>query len=84
MCVFGLPSVGSSQRSHREKRRGVGKGEQGEGKLGLHLLSEAGVLLRIWEQAAGAIGLPTLHSPFVVVWALTSILEGLSKRGLIR
>lgn len=67
VCVFGLPSVCSSKGSYREKRRGVGKGEQGEGRLGLHLLSEVGVLLRRWKQAAGAIGLPRLHSPFVAV-----------------
>lgn len=72
------------QKSHREKRRGVGKGAQGEEKLGLHLQSDLGVLLGRWEQAARAFGLLNLHHPSVVVCVSTWILEGLSKMGPIR
>lgn len=84
VCGYGLPSVCPGQRSHREKRRGVGKRAQGQEQLGLHLQSELGVLLRRWEQAARAFGLLNLHYPSVVVCVSTWSLEGLSKMRPIR
>lgn len=48
------------------------------------MLSELGVRLRRWEQAARAFGFLRLYYPSVVVCVSTLILEVLSKMGPIR